>query len=239
MSIILRTLGGLGCGYTFYIQSSHWFKNPKNDSSSQGFSRGSADELIMDQLSTGDIILFSRRWYHYHIPIALCISFYHNVLGCEFDHAGIVVQHPISGIPYIIEKNPFSNISCRRFDTRIQHSKSHQILLIKLLNSDDIKVPIHHNIKDIKESQYLLDEFADVSKNSSELWGFIGIFSGNKFLCPNADLVFKFFNSFGIMIRSNKSLDLKTILNRDFVIENSKKSSTLKFHETNIIIRTV
>ena len=55
------------------------------------FGAGSADDMLNDKLQTGDVILFSRRWYNYHLPQAACIKLYQMTHDASYDHLGVVV----------------------------------------------------------------------------------------------------------------------------------------------------
>jgi hypothetical protein len=46
------------CSYTGYICT----LNNSNNSNSNRFTIGSADDIVRDNLYTGDIVLFHRRW---------------------------------------------------------------------------------------------------------------------------------------------------------------------------------
>jgi len=112
------------------------------------FSPGSADEILLDGLKTGDILLFSRRWYHYHIPQALYIIAYQLLFDTEYDHIGICVCDKY-GEPSVFENTFLSGMKSRPFNERIVHSKAHQISLIMLQPREDIpvvdNVPAHRS----------------------------------------------------------------------------------------------
>lgn len=100
------------------------------------FSPGSADEILLDTLKTGDILLFSRRWYYYHLPQALYILIYQNVFDTEYDHVGICVCDKY-GEPAILENTFWGGFKLRPFNERIVHSRSHQISLLTLQPRED------------------------------------------------------------------------------------------------------
>lgn len=97
----------------------------------ESFSAGSADNLIMDNLRSGDIVLFHHRWYHYHIPTAVIIKFYQFIHNCDYDHAGIIVQDEKTGVPYLLQNTPFQCYKLKRFDETILSSNAHRISIIK------------------------------------------------------------------------------------------------------------
>ncbi len=103
------------------------------------FSPGSADELLQDSLKTGDLLLFSRRWYYYHIPEAIMIKFYQTLLDTEYDHVGVIVCDKY-GEPSVLEKTYFGGYKLRPFSERIAYSKAHQISLV-MLNPRDAPKP--------------------------------------------------------------------------------------------------
>ena len=56
----------------------------KVTSSSPAMIQNSTDDMIFDNLNTGDIILFRRKWYCYHIPTALVILLSQTFQKYEF-----------------------------------------------------------------------------------------------------------------------------------------------------------
>ena len=110
--VIILTSSSLILSYTGYICTNNTSNNnissssSSSSSSSNAFVLGSADDIVRDNLHTGDIILFHRRWYNYHIPIALGIKLYQSINDCDYDHAGIIVQDQY-GVPYVYENTPF------------------------------------------------------------------------------------------------------------------------------------
>ena len=103
----------------------------------QSFSLGSGDWLLQESLSTGDVILFSRRWYRYHIPAALAIVSYQLLFGTEFDHLGVILcdEH---GDPHLVEETFFGGYKSRRFEQRILCSQAQQIVAVPLVPRGDV-----------------------------------------------------------------------------------------------------
>lgn len=96
------------------------------------FLQGSADDLVLNNLKTGDLVLFSRRPYLYHLPVALMIAAYKRYTGCDYDHAGVVVEDEY-GVPHVVEVTPFRRgLQCRPFEARVRWSESDHILVIPL-----------------------------------------------------------------------------------------------------------
>ena len=104
----------------------------KVTSSSPAMIQNSTDDMIFDNLNTGDIILFRRKWYCYHIPTALVILLSQTFQKYEYDHCGVIVQDKY-GVPFIFENTPRLGYRLSRLDERIHFSKSSQITVIPML----------------------------------------------------------------------------------------------------------
>lgn len=90
------------------------------------FVPGSDDERIGDQLCTGDVLLFARDITLY-APLGSAVCAARKALtGTPYDHAAIVVRR--RGTPYVLERT-FSGVKLRRFDARLQCSRSQAVLL--------------------------------------------------------------------------------------------------------------
>lgn len=94
------------------------------------FKAGDADDILCDNLKTGDILLTQRRWYCYEVPAAILIKLNQIVYSSDFDHAGIVVLNE-DGIPFVLECC-FSGYRLRPYAERVSNSLSKQIALIPL-----------------------------------------------------------------------------------------------------------
>ena len=88
-------------------------------------------EDLADNVSDGDILLFARRWYHHHLPMAILLASYHFIYNTEYDHTGIIIRDE-KGVPYVSEIRPFGRPVLRKLEDRIMYSRSHQISLIAL-----------------------------------------------------------------------------------------------------------
>lgn len=113
--------------YTGFVATSDYmhYKSIKTNS----FFKGTADDMIMDGLQSGDIICFSRRWYHFHIPTAIMIQFYQQFIG-EYDHCGVIV-HNKYGIPFVFEKTAWG-AHLIPFDRCILQTRARQVILVPL-----------------------------------------------------------------------------------------------------------
>ena len=98
------------------------------------FQPNSADALITEELRTGDLVLFSRKWYCYCLPMAASIRLYAYSYGCDYDHAGIIVLGD-DGTPHVFELTPFGGYKLRSFEDRIRHSQSTHIIVIPFIPS--------------------------------------------------------------------------------------------------------
>ena len=119
-------------GYSGLV-SFHFRGNVPNN---EGFEVGSIEDVVMDGLSTGDIILFRRRWYHYHIPASILIAGEKYLFNSSYNHGGIIIEDK-NGKPYILE-NTFSGKKLRPYDTRMLSSIAAQIVLIPILPRKDL-----------------------------------------------------------------------------------------------------
>mmetsp|Transcript_32963 Transcript_32963/g.55545 ORF Transcript_32963/g.55545 Transcript_32963/m.55545 type:complete len:269 (-) Transcript_32963:544-1350(-) len=111
------------------------WKNSKRHEPS--FAIGSADDMVRDSLNTGDLVLFSRPWYKYHLPVAFMIASYKYLFDAEFDHGGVIIINKM-GVPYILERTPFMGIQFRPFEQRILRSNSTHILVIPWIPALDL-----------------------------------------------------------------------------------------------------
>lgn len=139
-------LVGLAClaaatGYTAQVE--YFRREAHGKSRRASFSPNGGDEVLQDGLQTGDVVLFHRRWYRYHLPEALCICLYQALHGTAFDHCGVVVCDRY-GAPQIFESTFFGGCKLRAYEPRILHSQSQQILLIPLLPRADLATPELH-----------------------------------------------------------------------------------------------
>lgn len=195
------------------------------------FRQGSADDMVADSLRSGDVVLFSRKWYNYHLPTALLVKAQEAFYGGEYDHSGIIVMK--AGTPYVLETTPIRGLQCRRFEERIRHSASSHIVVLTLNKSKSLSVQ--------QDQQLLL--FADqecATKASfvhSEIAGFAGglcdyilkeVLKAKEpsgIYCPNVNLLERSFKSMDLGLRP-KSSDVSLL-----------KASIKDLHERKILVK--
>lgn len=113
-------------GYTYNVVAER-----SNVCPYDSFALGSAEDSLMNDLKTGDVVLFNRKWYTYHIPAALLIKAYSYMNNTIYDHAGVVVVDNL-GRYFLFENSMFSGYQLRPLDTRILKSFSQNIVAVPL-----------------------------------------------------------------------------------------------------------
>jgi hypothetical protein len=116
--------------YTTFIEYKR-YTNPA-ETGTKLFGPGTADDILMDNLSSGDVVLFSRRWYNYHLPAAMFIKIYQLIHNTEYDHCGVIICDD-TGVPSIYELSLHGTLTIAPFSDRIIRSRAHQIVLIPIL----------------------------------------------------------------------------------------------------------
>ena len=106
--------------------------------SNTAMSVGSAEDIILDSIHTGDIILFQRKWYKQHLPMALSIMMYRYLHSSDFDHVGVCIEY--DGVPFIWERTPFSGYRLRSLQDRLSRSDAKQIVVLPM-NLDNFISP--------------------------------------------------------------------------------------------------
>ena len=158
------------------------------------FRLGSADSLVMDNLNTGDVLLFSRKWYNYHIPTAAMILLYKYAFGSEFDHGAIVIVDK-SGAANVLERTPFGGIKYRPFENRITRSLSEQIVLIP------ITPPLSVRSSEIVAAIDRVVEIQNQDTAGEVLYFFRSVFTrylfGSKICCPSTALILNMYDTLG------------------------------------------
>lgn len=96
----------------------------------------SIDEMIKDSLRTGDVVVFSKKWYYCHLHAIFFRYIYRQTTSSDFDHFGIIIQDK-GGEPYVLESNAFGGYKLHRYDERIFLAKSNRIGVYPLLPRDD------------------------------------------------------------------------------------------------------
>ncbi len=246
------------CGYTSYIEYNRQY--PAASRLVKSFTLGSADGLIMNTLETGDLVLFSRRWYHYHIPMAVAISLYKFIHNSDFDHCGVVVNDPVTGVAHIYELSPFSTKpSYREFEARILYSQAHHIVTIPLsfeLNAED-RLKVNAYVKEgpgsVGPSECVGMISGSIATALSRLLP--GAIQSNNGLCPSSNALVKFYEQMGLKLlpsTENSEITCRTFFERKVtflrstdapcggqgeevkVLENQK---IVKYLDSNIVIR--
>ncbi len=95
------------------------------------FRIGSADDIVMDHVKTGDIVYFQRKWHYHHLPMGLLIWSYRTLFQCEYDHVGMILVDA-TGKPFLLENTPYRGMQCRSLADRIKQSEAEIITLSAL-----------------------------------------------------------------------------------------------------------
>jgi hypothetical protein len=167
------------------------------------FGPGTADEILMDNLSSGDVVLFSRRWYNYHIPAAICIKLYQLIHNTEYDHCGVIICDD-SGIPSVYELSLYGKLIIEPFPDRIIRSRAHQIVLVPIWPRTEFTTKERKDLVNYAEEQIKTSRAYPecISLGLGILYsGFMAIFGdelapkfisqfiGRSFECPSAQIV--------------------------------------------------
>jgi hypothetical protein len=243
---------GIHCSYVNY-------NNQLKKKSTFAFKLGSADDIIMDNLQTGDLIIFNRIWYKYYIPTALMIFGYKYFFDADFDHCGIIVTN--NGIPYVFEITPMLGYKLRRFDKRVCISSSDQILIIPLIPRSD-------NIESEKAVQTFVAEKLykvksnEIFENCKCLANYVinfhlsgtsdvAIRTNNNFgitvNCPSAKLILETYEKLGIEIsdenkfnlQMKNNIDLKSFIKREIsFVKTNRVDEKILLSPSDVYIRT-
>jgi len=175
------------------------------------FDIGSTEDRIMDGLSTGDVILFRRKWYNYHIPAAFTIASYrYKYNNIVYDHAGIIIEDT-HGTPYLLE-NTFSGIKLRPYDSRMIYSKAQEIILLPLLPRVDLSNG--QRIKAFKLANEYLHE--NNNKQYHEGKGLMNTIISKDQRCPSTQVIIDMITKLhDQMISSSSSNDMNKIMKCD------------------------
>ena len=154
----IATCCALHTGYVFSTRRS------EKGSMHHSFSPGDADDMIMDGLRSGDIVLFKRSPLLHYLPTAVYISSFQALHGTEYDHSGVVIIEP-NGAPMILETTFGQSVQYRPYAQRILHSKAEQIVLIPVRNrQEETSIEREHHAKVVSS---LTREYAE--RNTSFL----------------------------------------------------------------------
>jgi hypothetical protein len=134
------------------------------------FTRGSADDMVMDDLVSGDIVVFNRKWYKYHLPTAAMIKLYQIYYKTDYDHCGVIIQND-KGEPYVFEKTPFGGYKIRHFEPRLMRSQAQSIIVIPLFPRQRLSTAQKNQSRDV-----ISKELVNKKSGSSEIFSFLKCF---------------------------------------------------------------
>jgi hypothetical protein len=189
------------------------------------------DDLIMDNLKPGDIILFNRHWYDYHIHRAILVKLYQITYGTDYDHCGIFLTDK-TGQPLIFEMSPFGKPRLVPFAERILKSRSHLIVTLPLLPRKDLSNDETNSLYEyasrktsdgsaISEANgVLIGATAMLLKQLQESTGipFLAGSSTNGYICPNISFISQFWRAMNVhLVNANRfSLTGKDLVDNPF-----------------------
>ena len=209
------------------------------------FKTGSADEILVQSAQTGDIIMFSRTWYKYHIPVSFMIYTYKYIFNAEFDHGGIIITDTV-GVPRVLENTPFGGLKFRPLEERIRHSDSAHIVVIPLENSSPLTADQTQKLK-----QYASDQLGSNARPcellgcvmglSCYVWAKLGLNNDSNSsvnskvgYCDGTNLILGAFQAADISISSTESITLNTIHNRSIALHSASNTISLAKNDINL-----
>jgi hypothetical protein len=136
--------------------------------STNPFNAASTDDLILDQIQSGDIIVFRRKWYLQYLPMALTILAYRQLTSSEFDHLGITLVDKYGKV-WLLENTPFQGIRCELLSIILEEqTKASEIIsLTGLLPRQTTRKPYFQNPQQWTQQQFLQKGSTASSSNSS------------------------------------------------------------------------
>jgi hypothetical protein len=228
--------------YESYDRVTRTNKNPL----ASDFRTGAIDDRVMDNLNTGDLILFQRRWYYHHLPIGLTILLYRHLFQTEFDHFGIVMVDK-NGRAGVLENTFFHGLQFRPFPDRISYSQARVVNLIPIVPHDR-----PNQVENLyKEREQLIKttngEWTELILSCLEKYKIqylsMGEQSKDVYLCPNLQLLSRFYDVLGIQLVPKKGEDkrnlcLQEISNRSIKLENkANKNEKISYFYEDILVR--
>ena len=129
ISILAKSVAMISVGYSGLVEYNT--RRYMTKSNELIFWPGSADFEMNERLSMGDLVVFGRRWYYYHIPEALLIKTYKLIHWTDLDHCGVIITDN-NGTPHVLESSFFGGYKLRTFEKRTLYSKAEQIIVIHL-----------------------------------------------------------------------------------------------------------
>ena len=254
---VLAALGGsLSLTYTGYIEYKRY--TTPVEKGIKVFGLGTADDILMDNLSSGDVVLFSRRWYNYHLPAAMFIKIYQIIHDTEYDHCGVIICDD-TGVPSIYELSLHGRLIISPFSDRILRSRAHQIVLIPILPRTSFSNNERNKLANYAKGQLTTSTAYPecISLGLGLLYsGFMTIFGdeiapnflsqfvGRSFECPNAQVVLDCWRELNIDLKDEHLRQKLTCIN----LLNGGSDVELLYHKPencevlslggNILIRT-
>lgn len=190
----------------------------KKAQSEVDFRPGSTNDMMLDFMNSGDIILVRRKWYYNYFPVAVSILLYRAVTQSEFDHLGVVALDKL-GNPWIIENTPFEGMKCSKLADQLKGSSSEIMTLVPLMPRPEKPVTIEKVHEWTNRMKEMPDEVTALTKfSTSVIWQ--NVFGRNSSvssresaemntgLCPNAQLLKENFDQ--LNIRVNFLVDMET-----------------------------
>lgn len=211
------------------------------------FKQGSADDMLADSLNSGDVVLFNRRWYTYHIPTAFLVKAQKAVFGGEYDHSGVIVMK--SGTPYILEKTPLHGVKCEKFEDRVRASSAASIIVLKLDRTKELSTAQSQNLREFAQAVSSTQN----TFGNSELVGLaerllrnvyakvLGSGISDQFYCTNAELVAQAADSMGLRLQHAKGrkpheITLEDLHDRNVVLKSH--SGYISFDRDDVHVRS-
>ena len=203
---VLASLTGVATvGYTAFVEQDNWRrKNERvtDEGITQNFGVGSADDILSDYLRPGDVVLFSRRWYQHHIPMAVCVKTYQLLHpGVDFDHCGVVIGNDKAGVPLLWEMNPHERPTVEPFPQRILQSKAQHIVLkpisprMDFTSAELAQALAHANSTAVDQSEFTAMLWSFAVTLVRKLWPAAGTGDDE---CPSSKLVLQCWDKLGI-----------------------------------------
>ncbi len=226
-------------GYVFYQRElrNDRIQLQKNNPFLNDFRVGTMDDIIMDHLQTGDIILFKRKWYMHYFPVAIALVCYRVLFQCDYDHIGIVLIDKTTGKTYVLENTLFNGVRNRLFSDRISYSQASMITLVPLVPRE-MKLPVQPLSNIQPQLLTYPSEFSELlAASRRKLFHkyFGGIFTSDSkekeelqdVLCPNFRFVTLIYRQLGIEI-SFPTIDGSYDANLQYIFDYKKENMQLE-----------
>lgn len=220
------------------------------------FRPGRVDDVMMDNMQTGDVVMFRRIWYYNYFPAAISILLYRKITGCDFDHLGVVVLDKL-GTAWLIERTPFhKGAVCSRLADRLKLSEAEIITMVPILPRPT-NPRTFSNVAGIANAVTISEE----KDNSSEMVGLLKFslramwedlfakscqrLNEKANICPNIRLCSEALSQLGIELQFERDGDisLEVIENRQVSVRKKGDGVTtikgnIKFAPDDVLLRT-